>query len=196
MARVSREQFAENRQRILDAAARLFREKGFDGIGLDGIMQEAGLTHGGFYGHFASKTDLAEKALAAAQDTSIGHWRKLVEKTPCAGLAAILHMYLSPRHRDQAGAGCPLAALGSDVARQPEPLRRTMTEAVEAQRDILAALIAAPGAAERREQANATLAGIVGALVLSRAVTGPLSDEILVDAAKVFGRAGKQSAGL
>jgi len=68
--RVSREQFAENRQRILEVAARLFREKGFEGAGVDGIMEEAGLTHGGFYGHFASKADLAER-VAVDDDASL-----------------------------------------------------------------------------------------------------------------------------
>ena len=87
--RVSREQFTENRQRILDVAARLFREKGLEGIGVDGIMREAGLTHGGFYGHFDSKADLAEQACAIALGRSAERWEALTRSRPDAGYPTV-----------------------------------------------------------------------------------------------------------
>src|SRR5262245_37831732 len=110
--RVSREQAAANRERIVEAAARLFRECGFDGVGVDAIMKEAGLTHGGFYGHFGSKDDLAAEAVA----------RALAQGTEKLGgdmnLDAFVRAYLSERYCADRGDGCALAALGADMARE------------------------------------------------------------------------------
>ena len=125
--RVSREQVAENRQRILEVAARLFREKGFEGVGVDGIMEEAGLTHGGFYGHFASKADLAEQACAAAVGRSAEKWEAMARGGPETGLAEIARSYLSKRHRDNPGTGCAFAALGGEVARRSDAMRATVS---------------------------------------------------------------------
>src|SRR3954451_20000276 len=121
--RVSREQAAENRQRILDVAARLFRQRGFDGIGVDAIMEAAGLTHGGFYGHFDSKAKLAEQACSAGLAKSKQKWDTLAQASPEAALAEIARSYLSKRHRDDPGDGCVFAALGGEVARASDPVR-------------------------------------------------------------------------
>jgi len=178
--RVSREQFTENGQRILDAAARLFREKGFEGVGVDGIMEDAGLTHGGFYGHFDSKADLAEQACAAALERSAKKWETLE-------LAEIARSYLSKKHRDNPGSGCVMAALGGEVARGSDGLRTTVTDGVRAQIGILEGVVGG-GKGGRREKAIATLSGLVGAMVLARLVDDPtLSDEILTHAAAAFG---------
>jgi TetR/AcrR family transcriptional repressor of nem operon len=191
--KVSRKQADENRQRILDAASRLFREKGFDGIGLDGIMKEAGLTHGGFYGHFASKADLAAEASAEALGNSVRHWRSLTGPDG-GGLADLVRAYLSPQHRDHPDRGCALAALGAEVPRQGDALRRSMTEAVAAKLDILAEAIDVPDdETRRRARAIETLCGMVGALVLARAVETPLSDELLDSAAASFGGSASQT---
>src|SRR5580658_7080136 len=104
--RASREQFAENRQRILEVAGRLFREKGFEGIGVDGIMEAAGLTHGGFYGHFDSKADLADQACSAGMQQSKQKWELLAQASPEVALTEIARSYLSKRHRDDPGNGC------------------------------------------------------------------------------------------
>ena len=128
--RVSREQAAENRRRIVDAAARLFRDKGFDGVGVDAIMKSAGLTHGGFYGHFESKNDLAVEACTRALDTSVQKWNALIE-TAADPLKAITESYLSVRHRDRPGDGCVISALGTDVARQDKSVRRVVTKGLE-----------------------------------------------------------------
>jgi len=93
--KVSRERFTEHRQRILEAAGRLFREKGFDGIGVDGIMQEAGLTHGGFYGHFGSKADLAAQACAAALGRTADMWEAMATGHSEDGLAEIVQSFLT-----------------------------------------------------------------------------------------------------
>jgi TetR/AcrR family transcriptional repressor of nem operon len=195
--RVSREQFGENRQRILEVAARRFREKGVEGIGVDGIMDEAGLTHGGFYGHFASKADLAEQACAAAVGKSAEKWEAMARARPETGLAEIARSYLSKRHRDNPGNGCAFAALGGEVARRSDAVRTTVTKGVQAQLGILERVAGGRSRSERREEAIATLSGMVGAMVLARLVDEPaLSDEILTVASAAFSgnpRDGKRS---
>jgi TetR/AcrR family transcriptional repressor of nem operon len=185
--RVTREQAASNRQKILDVAARLFRQHGFDGIGVADIMKGAGLTHGGFYGHFASKDDLA--AESCARVLAKPGWAQKLTGTPRPSLGAFVRAYLSPRHRDDPGQGCLLAALGSDIVRQPREVRRAFTEGLRSRIDALRKLMPGRSSAARRERALATMAGLVGALTLSRAVDDPeLSNEILEAAARTLGR--------
>ena len=176
--RVSREQFAENRQRILEVAGRLFREKGFEGVGVDGIMEEAGLTHGGFYGHFASKDDLAAEITAEVFGREA--WLEWLTGKTLPSIAEVVRGYLTPRHRDDPGHGCFAAALGTEVARQPRSVRRAFTGELHRRLEILKDLVPGRSAAARRRQAIAMLAGLVGALILSRAVDDPqFSEEIL-----------------
>jgi TetR/AcrR family transcriptional repressor of nem operon len=181
--RVTKEKAAENRERIVAAASRLFREKGFDAVGVDAIMDAVGLTHGGFYRHFRSKDDLAAEAVArglAAAAERQGSRETLPE---------LVEAYLAPAHRDDVGGGCTLAALGCDIARQDGGVRRGLTEYVRAQVARLARLVGGKPEASRA-QALATLSGLVGAVVLARAVDDPaLSDEILA-AARAAHRAG------
>src|SRR5262245_24790993 len=108
--KVTREQAAENRERIVNTAARLFRERGFDGVGVADIMKGAGLTHGGFYGHFASKDDLAAEACARALEKSAMKWSAILD-TDANPLDTIVASYLSEAHRDRPGSGCAIAAL-------------------------------------------------------------------------------------
>jgi TetR/AcrR family transcriptional regulator, transcriptional repressor for nem operon len=186
--RVSRKQFAENRQRILDVAGRLFRQKGFEGVGVDGIMEEAGLTHGGFYGHFASKADLADQACSAALVESNQKWEALAQGSSGDALAEIARSYLSKRHRDDPGNGCVFAALGSEVARRSDPVRSSVTQGVRAQLGTLERVAKARSKAARREKAITALSGMVGAMVLARLVNdSALSKEILTVAASAFG---------
>src|SRR6204780_4404512 len=101
--RVSREQAALNRDRIIDAAGALFRAKGFGGVGVADIMKAADLTHGGFYGHFDSKDDLVARASKRAMACAAVNWEAVVTAAPDAPFAALLKHYLSPRHRDDPG---------------------------------------------------------------------------------------------
>src|SRR5215510_8170539 len=103
--RVSRERFAENREKILAVAGELFREKGFDGIGVAGIMKAAGLTHGGFYGHFESKDELACEASKALVARSQERWKAVVAASPEKPLEALLGHYLSHRNVVEYGTG-------------------------------------------------------------------------------------------
>ena len=176
--KVSREQAAENRERIVNVAAKLFRERGFDGIGVADIMSGAGLTHGGFYGHFESKNDLAAEACTRALDASMQKWNALIE-TGADPLKTITESYLSVRHRDRPGDGCVISALGTDVARQDKSVRRVVTKGLEDLVDRLAGLMPGSKAAKRRK-ALASFAAMVGAVSMARAVDDPeLSEEIL-----------------
>ena len=116
-------------------------------------------------------------------------WTERVAGTTDPSIEAVVRGYLSPRHRDDPAHGCLLAALGSDVVRQPRSVRRAFTEGLRSRLDTLQKLIPGRRAAARRERALATMAGLVGALMLSRAVDDPtLSDEILEATAREFGR--------
>ncbi|MBP2296533.1 TetR/AcrR family transcriptional regulator [Azospirillum rugosum] len=182
--RVSREKAAENRRRIVDVAGALFREKGFNGIGVADLMKEAGLTHGGFYGHFASKDDLAAEACATAMSGAAERWATLAEEKPAEALATLTGNYLSARHRDNITRGCPIATLGGDVVRQPEPVRRAFTDGLRPFIDVLTRLLPGETEEERRAEALAALSEMVGAVILARAVDDPeLSDAILAAAA-------------
>jgi TetR/AcrR family transcriptional regulator, transcriptional repressor for nem operon len=180
--RVSREQAIENRKRIVETAARMFREKGFDGVGVDAIMKGAGLTHGGFYGHFRSKDDLAAEAVTRALERGTERQSRFTD------LRDLVSDYLSERHRANRTDGCAIAALCGEMARQGEGMRRGVTAHVRAQLDRFSHLLKGGTAASRRKRAIATLAGIIGALMLARAVEDPaLSDEILAAARDAFG---------
>ena len=185
--RVTRQQAAANREKILDVAGTLFRERGFDGIGVADIMKRAGLTHGGFYGHFDSKVDLAAEITARVLASE--GWVRRLTGTAKPSFGVVVRGYLSPRHRDDAGGGCLFAALGSDVVRQPRSVRRAFTEGLRLRVDTLQTLLPGRSTAARRRKALATMAGLVGALMLSRAVDDPkLSDEILEASAATFER--------
>src|SRR5712671_7169761 len=162
--RVTRKQAEANREKVLDVAGTLFRERGFDGIGVADIMKRAGLTHGGFYGQFASKDDLAAEATARVFGKVGWQERQTGKADPSFG--DVVRGYLSPRHRDDPGTGCLLAALGSDAARQPRAVRRAFTDGFRLRIDELRKLLPGRSQAARREKALATMAGLVGALIL------------------------------
>jgi TetR/AcrR family transcriptional regulator, transcriptional repressor for nem operon len=169
--RVSREQMAENRRRILDAAVRLFRARGFQDVTVAEVMAAAGLTHGGFYGHFRSKDDLIARALAHA----------LSDGPTELELARFTDRYLTTAHRDDRAGGCAVAALGGETGRQSADARAAMTTALRQQ---IARLTRGGDPAlpepERRQAAIAGWAALVGAMVLARVCDDPeLSAEVL-----------------
>ncbi|MCC0804983.1 TetR/AcrR family transcriptional regulator [Methylobacterium sp. W2] len=169
--RVTQEQMRENRHRILSEASRLFREKGFDAVGIAEVMKAAGLTHGGFYGHFASKEELMAHAIAQATTEVSGR---------CDDPQTLVAKYLSPAHRDNVADGCPMAALAADVRHRPPATRSAMSVGIRSQIDGLARALPDDVTADRRREAIGTYAAMLGALILARAVDEPtLSDEIL-----------------
>lgn len=169
--KVSREQMAENRQRILDAAGELFRAKGFEAVSVAEVMKAAGLTHGGFYGHFSSKDDLIAQTLS--------HIFCTPGDEP-ASLDDFLGTYLSALHRDHPAAGCPAAGLAADVRYQAPAARQAVANGVAVQLDRISQLLPEKDAAQARQAAIGVWSAMVGAMVLSRAVGDvALSDEIL-----------------
>lgn len=190
--KVSREQAADNRDRILDTAARLFRERGFDGIGVADLMREAGLTHGGFYGHFKSKDDLAAEACGRALARSAANWTALSAAGDGGGFGRLVERYASPRHRDAPGRGCVLATLGMEASRQAPAVRRAVADGLRSLLTVLTGMVPGRTRAAKRRKAMAALAGMVGGMVLARLAEDPeLSDEILAAvAAELRGRSG------
>jgi TetR/AcrR family transcriptional repressor of nem operon len=184
--RVSKEKAAQNRQDILTAAARLFREQGVSATGVDSITKDVSLTHGAVYSHFGSKEAIAAEAIRLAFQGSKRLWQRLaerkgVEKT----FAAIVATYLSREHRDSPGQGCVAAALGADVARQPHSVRTAFTEEFKDALAFLAGVMPGEDPTRRYEDAIAAFAAMAGALTLARAVSdATLSDLILKTTAK------------
>jgi TetR/AcrR family transcriptional repressor of nem operon len=178
--KVSREQAAANRERILDVASRLFRERGLDGIGVADLMKNAGLTHGGFYGHFSSKEDLMAQACARSLEGSVRKWSKISGGPGGKPLSSLVRSYLSTRHRDDPGAGCTVAALSIDIARHGPAVRHAFTHGMRSLIEVLAGAVSGKTRAAKRRTALAAYASMVGAIVLSRAVDdAELSEEIL-----------------
>ncbi|HEY0312243.1 MAG TPA: TetR/AcrR family transcriptional regulator [Allosphingosinicella sp.] len=179
--RYSSDHKSETRQRVLQEAASEIRAKGPASIAVAGIMARAGLTHGGFYAHFASKDELIAEAISAMFDDAHGRFDRSLAKTdPRAGLLAYVDFYLSARHRDARERGCPLAALSSDLPRLAEEPRARFGRGVATLTGWIAEALIGLGIAEPDREAASMLAELVGALSLSRAVSdGVESDSIL-----------------
>jgi TetR/AcrR family transcriptional repressor of nem operon len=186
MPRVSKAEAEKNRDAIEQASSRLFREHGF-GVSVKDVMAAVGLTHGGFYGHFNSKDDLASVACAAAFGSAIEKWRKRVAtaKNRKAARTALVENYLTAQHRAAAGSSCPIAALATDVGREPldKPVRRVFRSGLEQLVEILAGAEAGVEHAAR-DQALSDLSTMVGAMVLARATSGSELSDQLLNAAK------------
>jgi len=182
--KVSKAQAAEHRAGIVDAAARLYREKGLEGVGVAEITRDAGLTHGGLYRHFASKDALAREACLRAFEwtiTPLDGLEQDAHASPMEKLQAMVDSYLSTSHRDHPGEGCPAAALATDAARAGPEMSEVFAQGVE--RNIQRFMrVLEGGPAQKRAQTIALLSSMVGALALARATAAgnpALSEEIL-----------------
>ena len=168
--RVSRIQAEKNRQIVIDVASRLFREHGFDGIGLKDLMESAGLTQGAFYKQFASKDDLAAQASRRALESASRRWSDAVAANPEDPLGAVIAFYLSPEHREEMMDGCPLVALGADAARQGDDVKASFEAGIKAHLEVLGRMVEQMDGKESKGKAMAILSTMAGALLLSRAV--------------------------
>jgi TetR/AcrR family transcriptional repressor of nem operon len=168
--RVSRTQAEENRQTVINVASRLFREHGFDGIGLKDLMKGAGLTQGAFYKQFASKEDLAAQASRRALESASRRWTAAAEANPKDPLAAVIAFYLSTEHRAERMGGCPVVALGSDAARQGVDVRASFEAGIRQYLELLGHWVGDADGEEPGSKAMAILSTMVGAVLLSRAV--------------------------
>lgn len=192
--RVSKEQAEKNRKRVVETAGALFREKGFGGIGVSDLMKSAGLTHGGFYGQFESKDQLAAEAIAASLQKSVENWRQRAEDQPDDPFGALAGYYLSAKHTMHTSAGCPIATLASDTARQSDAVRASYTEGMLGLVGVLEEHVEGDTPEERREKTLAIFSNLVGAMVLARAVNDPdLSEEILASTRKHLGLGTKKA---
>jgi len=179
--RYSREHKLETHARIVKKASVRLREKGAHGIGVADLMKEAGLTHGGFYAHFDSREALVIEAFTYAMDRGTAHWRKVAETTaPEKRLAAVVESYLSTVHRDNPGHGCAIPTLGAEIARESPRTRKAFAAKLEQMIDMLAGQFPDLPRKAVRKRAIATLATMIGTVVLARiAGAGESSDEIL-----------------
>lgn len=174
----------KTREKVLDAAARTIRAEGPDRVGVAAIMAEAGLTHGGFYAHFGSKEELITEAIRRMFEEAGALRRGQMQgKPPKQAVRDYVRSYLSRAHRDGRAAGCPLAALATDLPRLPEDARAVFGEGVERLTASLAESLEAMGWPDPAPAASALLSEMVGALSLARSVADPVqSDRILMNA--------------
>lgn len=187
MPRVSRAETERNRVAIEEASARLFKAEGFRGVSVADLMAAAGLTHGGFYGHFESKDALAAIACEKAFDDAAARWedRSQQGKGPGEALRALVKSYLSSDNLCSMEDGCPMAAFATDVAREPEdkPVHEVYVSGVTRLLNILMDAQPADGGKQKRQDALAQLSTMVGALILARATKdAPLSRQIMTAA--------------
>jgi TetR/AcrR family transcriptional repressor of nem operon len=180
MPRTSREQAAQTRAQIVTVAARLFREKGIAGTGVADVMKAAGLTHGGFYRHFASKDALSAEAISLA----VGHSLATLEQAKGTderkqALLDYINRYLSKAHVEQRGAGCPLAALGGEATRLPSEVADCLSAGCD--RAITALALAMEG---DKERAAVLLAALTGTIVLARLTASRDRRDMLLSATR------------
>ncbi|MCH4024473.1 MAG: TetR/AcrR family transcriptional regulator [Acetobacter sp.] len=159
--KVSREQMAKNRLKILTSASHLFREKGFEAVTVNEVMKASGLTHGGFYGHFESKDDLVAQTLAFTLGLN-KDWK--------LDLDAYIDSYLSTTHRDNPDKGCPTAGLAAETRHQRPAARAAMTQGLHTQIDTLCKAFRGKSDSDKRRAAIGCWSAMVGALILSRAI--------------------------
>jgi TetR/AcrR family transcriptional repressor of nem operon len=181
--RVSRIQAAENRQTVINVASRLFRERGFDGVGLKDLMKGAGLTQGAFYKQFASKEDLAVEASKRALESGAHRWSEAAAGNPDDPLGAVIGFYLSGDHREEKMDGCPIVALGSDAARQGFDVKAAFEAGIKAHLEVLGRFIAETSGETSSGKTMAILSTMVGAVTLSRVVNDPDLAQAILDAA-------------
>ncbi|KPY89265.1 TetR family transcriptional regulator [Pseudomonas syringae pv. tagetis] len=175
--RVTKAQAQANRAHIVETASVQFRERGFDGVGVADLMAAAGFTHGGFYKHFGSKSDLMAESAACSISQA-------VEQSKDVDPARFIEYYLSREHRDNPGTGCTMAALSGDAARQSDDVKATFADGIESMIAALAPANTSPDDAQWKQARANTIdrfAHALGALLLSRSCPNdsPLADEIL-----------------
>jgi TetR/AcrR family transcriptional regulator, transcriptional repressor for nem operon len=171
-------------ERIVEVAARAIRRTGYDGAGVADIMKDAGLTHGGFYAHFPSREAmLAEAADRAGAEAVAAMGRIAAAEPPQQALQAMLRAYLSKAHVEGVETGCAVAALGSEMPRQSPKVRRAATRRIKEMIDLVARQAPDWGQPGAHERALVTVATMVGALVLARAVDDPKLSDALREAA-------------
>lgn len=170
-------------ERIVEAAARAIRRSGYDGTGVADIMKEAGLTHGGFYAHFASREAMLAEAADRAGAEAVAAAASVVAAVPPEqSLPSLLRAYLSKAHLEGIETGCPISALGSEMPRQSPEVRQAATRHIKEIIDLVARQLPDAGQASAHERARVIVATMVGTLMLARAVDDPALSDALCSA--------------
>jgi TetR/AcrR family transcriptional regulator, transcriptional repressor for nem operon len=193
--RVSKEKAAENRLALLQAASRLFRERGIDAVGVAEVAKEAGLTHGALYAHFTSKDELVAEAFSYGFEGNMAETRAWAGDR-CPSFEEYLDGLLSTYMRDKMETGCPMAASASEIARQGCAVSANFTHAFEEMAAMIeTSLERQIPAARRRRLAIAAVAAQIGAIAASRAIAktnAALADEVLDAMREIVGEAHKK----
>ena len=183
--RYTSEQKTETHKQIVDAAAREFRSKGLQGIGIADLMSQVGLTHGGFYAHFKNRDALVMEAATCAAAENFG---RLIEAAESAAkgkeVEAMLNYYLSHKHRDNFGSGCILPALAADIARQSEFVKGAFTDSLKQNMSRIANYMPARDAKDKLKQAMMIISGMAGAVLIARAIEDPKLSDLMLDSVR------------
>ena len=184
----------KTRAKVLEVAAKAIRKDGPEGIGVASVMAEAGLTHGGFYAHFRSKEDLVDAAIGQMFEESRARVQhEMGGLSPAEGLGAYIDFYLSKRHRDARGAGCPVAALASDLPRLTDDTRLLFAEGTRRLAASMSEKLSAMGHQNPDALARSMVSELVGALSLARVETDAARSDAILDDSR---RSLKQRLGL
>ena len=181
MTRHSQKEKEQTHQRIVEKAGEQMRLEGVNGAGIAELMAQAGLTHGGFYAHFRNKDALLAEICHDGMAETLNQFLQARSDAPAGQeLAMMLDLYLSLSHRDNPAIGCSMPTLAADVARRPEEVRTAFTEGYEAILESIAPGLSGKSSEEQYDAALVLLSGIVGAMLLSRAINNPeLSERLL-----------------
>jgi TetR/AcrR family transcriptional repressor of nem operon len=181
------EQKTETHERIIDAAARSFRERGSEGQGVAQLMKNLGLTHGGFYRHFDSKEDLYVDAITRGFQQAADRMVAAAARAPQGKqLRAIVEHYLSVEHLEDPGGGCVLSTLAAEIARQRPAVRARINAAMKSYRERLLPFFPGNDDAEKRRQFIVLFPGMAGVLMTARAITDPAARKEILSVAKRF----------
>jgi TetR/AcrR family transcriptional regulator, transcriptional repressor for nem operon len=187
MARTSRAEKARTRERLVETASHEFRANGVAGTSIPTLMERIGLTHGTFYAHFDSKDALVAEAYVCGLNETVERLLHRAETAPPGReLNAVIDRYLSAEHRDDPAGGCVLPALAGEVRREPAEVRHAFTEELRRYFDRLAPLLPNQDARARADHELILASGMVGAVLLARAVDDPALSDRILDACREF----------
>ncbi len=179
------EQKAQTHQQIVELAAREFRSKGLQGIGIANLMAQVGLTHGGFYAHFKDRDALVEEAVVCAVEESFHRLISMAQEAPPGQeVAAMIDNYLSLTHRDEPGQGCALPALAAEIAGQADSVRQAFTKSLKANVGKMAKYMPGTDEKTRSRQAMALISGMAGGVLVSRATSDPKFSALLLESVR------------
>jgi TetR/AcrR family transcriptional regulator, transcriptional repressor for nem operon len=185
--RYSRQHKDETHHRLLKKAAEEFRRNGVQGTGIAPLMGQLGLTHGGFYAHFDSKSELIAQATGPMfEDDLAGRMFAAAEAAPKGKeVRTVVNYYLSPQHRDSPE-GCPLAGLAGEMARQPKSVRNAYISAMDHRLKRIAALLPGEDEKSRFDRARLLMAGMAGTMMIARAMTDRDASDRFLEQARAF----------